>query len=122
MNVVPWLRLWGWPITIGVLAATALVAALLTDSAWDLLWSAALAVSLAVAAWFIARRSSSRAREPRRAAKDVRTVLCVAVVLIIVELIGHPRMHGRCVVSAGEARFACEREVLLADRAARRPV
>lgn len=56
-------RLWAWPIVLGVLTATGLVSALLSE-AWGDLWSwFALGVPVAVMAWYGARR-------PMRTATD----------------------------------------------------
>ncbi|MDT0137810.1 hypothetical protein [Acidovorax sp. PRC11] len=45
-------RLWGWPIALGVLTATGLVSALVSEG-WGDVWSwIALGVPVAVMAWF----------------------------------------------------------------------
>ncbi|ATG94183.1 hypothetical protein QRO11_12515 [Paracidovorax citrulli] len=45
-------RLWGWPIALGVLTASGLVSALVSDG-WGDTWSwVALGVPVAVMAWF----------------------------------------------------------------------
>nr|WP_081771301.1 hypothetical protein [Methylibium sp. T29] len=49
-------RLWVWPVVLGVLTATGLVSALLSD-AWGDVWSwFALSVPVAVMTWHGARR------------------------------------------------------------------
>lgn len=56
----PFLALWGWPIAMGVLCATGLVTALVSDT-WGDWWSwVALGVPVAVMGWFSWPRSSSR--------------------------------------------------------------
>lgn len=48
----PFFKLWGWPIALGVLSATGLVTALVSD-AWGDVWSwIGLGVPVAVIAWF----------------------------------------------------------------------
>jgi hypothetical protein len=50
------LRLWGWPIFLGVLSASGLVTALVSDR-WGDAWSwVALGAPLAVIGWFGCRR------------------------------------------------------------------
>lgn len=54
----PLLRLWGWPIVLGVLSATGLVTALVSDS-WGDWWSwIGLGVPMAAIAWYSLRRPS----------------------------------------------------------------
>ncbi|QAZ37944.1 hypothetical protein C1M51_00095 [Methylibium sp. Pch-M] len=49
-------RLWAWPLALGVLTTTGLVSALLSES-WGDVWSwFALGVPVAVMAWYGARR------------------------------------------------------------------
>jgi hypothetical protein len=56
----PTLRLWGWPLAIGLLSATGLISALLSDT-WGDAWSwVALGTPLAVMAWFGLRRAARR--------------------------------------------------------------
>jgi hypothetical protein len=48
----PFWKLWGWPVFLGVLSATGLVTALVSD-AWGDVWSwVGLGVPVAVIAWF----------------------------------------------------------------------
>lgn len=50
------LRLWGWPIVLGLLSATGLITALVSDS-WGDWWSwLALGVPVAAITWFTLRR------------------------------------------------------------------
>jgi hypothetical protein len=45
-------RLWGWPIALGVLTATGLLSALVSEG-WGDVWSwIALGIPVAVCAWF----------------------------------------------------------------------
>jgi hypothetical protein len=44
-------QIWGAPITLGVVSAVGLVAALLADGLWDVLSWIALAVPVAVSVW-----------------------------------------------------------------------
>lgn len=57
-SLPPFLRLWGWPIALGVLSASGLLSALVSDAAGD--WWAwfALAVPLGVIARGCVRRAS----------------------------------------------------------------
>lgn len=55
-RMASFLRLWGWPLALGLLTASGLVAALLSDQAGDA-WSwVALGVPVAVMAWHGLRR------------------------------------------------------------------
>lgn len=48
----PFMRLWGWPIVLGLLTASGLVTALVSDH-WGDWWSwAGLGIPVAVIAWF----------------------------------------------------------------------
>ena len=52
----PFWRLWGWPLLLGLLTATGLLSALVSD-AWGDAWSwVGLGVPVAVIAWFAWRR------------------------------------------------------------------
>jgi hypothetical protein len=52
----PTLRLWGWPLALGLLLASGLVTALVSD-AWGDVWSwVGLGVPVLVMAWFGLRR------------------------------------------------------------------
>lgn len=52
--------LWRWPIALGVLTASGLVSALLSDDGWGDWWSwVALGVPVAVMAWFSWRRPAA---------------------------------------------------------------
>lgn len=56
----PRLRLWGWPIVLGLLTASGLITALVSDR-WGDWWSwIGLGVPMAVIAWF----SFGRTRSP----------------------------------------------------------
>lgn len=56
MRSSPFWRLWGWPIAIGLLSASGLLSALVSD-AWGDAWSwFALGLPVAVMAWFGWRR------------------------------------------------------------------
>lgn len=49
-------RLWGWPLALGLLTASGLLSALVSD-AWGDVWSwVGLGVPVAVMAWFAGRR------------------------------------------------------------------
>ncbi len=51
------LRLWGWPIVMGVLSTTGLLSALVSDT-WGDVWSwFALGLPVAVMAWYGFKRS-----------------------------------------------------------------
>jgi hypothetical protein len=53
-------RLWGWPVLLGLLTASGLVSALVSEAGGDV-WSwLALGVPVAVMAWFSGRRPSRR--------------------------------------------------------------
>lgn len=53
----PRLRLWGWPIAMGLLSGTGLGTALVSDT-WGDWWSwIGLGVPMAVIAWFALRRT-----------------------------------------------------------------
>jgi len=52
--------LWRWPIVLGAVTATGLLAALLGDGLWDALSWLTLATPLAVAAWCVWRRPRGR--------------------------------------------------------------
>ena len=53
------LRLWGWPLALGVLTTTGLITALVSD-AWGDVWSwVALGVPVLVMAWYGLRRTSA---------------------------------------------------------------
>lgn len=60
MSHIPFRRMWGPAILIGVLTAVGLLSALLGDGIWD--WLSALLLSLPVfaSAWFARRRVSVR--------------------------------------------------------------
>lgn len=52
----PFLRLWAWPLVLGLLIATGLLSALVSD-AWGDAWSwVGLGLPIAVMAWFTWRR------------------------------------------------------------------
>ena len=62
----PFLRLWGWPIVLGVLTASGLLSALVSDL-WGDPWSwVALGIPCVVMAWFGWRREepADRMRAP----------------------------------------------------------
>lgn len=50
------MRLWGWPIVLGVLTVIGLVSALLGDGIWDCLSALTLGVPVAVGGWYSLRR------------------------------------------------------------------
>ncbi|GGC62836.1 hypothetical protein [Undibacterium terreum] len=50
------LRLWGWPIALGILTVIGLISALLGDGAWDYLSALTLGVPVAVGGWYSLRR------------------------------------------------------------------
>jgi len=52
----PFVRLWGWPIALGLLTSAGLISALLGDGIWDHLSAAALGIPVAVCLWFGLRR------------------------------------------------------------------
>lgn len=53
----PFLRLWGWPLLLGLLSASGLVSALVSDG-WGDAWSwFALGLPVAVMAWYGWRRA-----------------------------------------------------------------
>jgi hypothetical protein len=58
----PFMRLWRWPIALGVATALALLCALTTDDHWlDAWWSVVLALPLLVVLWCLTgRRGGSR--------------------------------------------------------------
>jgi hypothetical protein len=56
MNSNASLRVWGWPVALGVLSAVGLLSALLGDGAWDALSWAALGLPTATAFWYALRR------------------------------------------------------------------
>ena len=63
------LRLWGWPIALGLLSATGLTSALVSD-AWGDIWSwLALGVPVAVMAWYAMRRPSAPGTRARFASR-----------------------------------------------------
>lgn len=52
----PMLKLWGWPVALGLLSATGLVSALVSDS-WGDAWAwFALGVPVLVMTWHLLRR------------------------------------------------------------------
>lgn len=52
----PLLKLWGWPLVLGLLSASGLLSALVSDG-WGDTWSwIALGVPLLVMAWYALRR------------------------------------------------------------------
>ncbi|MBN9367991.1 MAG: hypothetical protein J0H59_13295 [Comamonadaceae bacterium] len=62
----PFWRMWGWPLTLGLLTASGLATALVSDS-WGDWWSwLGLGVPVAVMAWFGLRRAPAAApdRDP----------------------------------------------------------
>ena len=60
------LRLWGWPIALGILSATGLVSALVSDT-WGDWWSwIALGLPTAAMAWYGLRRGPSSSSLPDR--------------------------------------------------------
>ncbi|WKB53362.1 hypothetical protein [Eleftheria terrae] len=62
------LRIWGWPVTLGVLTTTGLLSALVSDT-WGDAWSwFALGVPVAVMAWYGLRRPRAGADRPATAA------------------------------------------------------
>ncbi|WP_394781940.1 hypothetical protein [Undibacterium sp.] len=50
------MRLWGWPIALGMLTIIGLVSALLGDGIWDYLSALSLGVPVAVGGWYSLRR------------------------------------------------------------------
>lgn len=57
------MRLWGWPIAIGLSTLFGLTAGLIGDDGWDLLAATALALPVLAAGWLgLARRT----QRPRR--------------------------------------------------------
>lgn len=55
----PALTLWGWPVALGLLSASGLVSALVSDG-WGDVWAwVALGLPVAVMAWFGLRRAAS---------------------------------------------------------------
>lgn len=58
----PFLRLWGWPLVLGLLTASGLASALVSDQ-WGDPWSwLALGIPVIVMAWFGWRREKPAAR------------------------------------------------------------
>lgn len=56
----PFWRMWGWPIVLGLLTATGLTTALVSDNGWGDWWSwIGLGVPVAVMAWSGWRRPPS---------------------------------------------------------------
>lgn len=45
------IRMWGWPLAIGLVTLIGLLAALVADGFWDWLSSAALSIPVAVSVW-----------------------------------------------------------------------
>ena len=65
--MLPFFRLWGWPLGMGLLMASGLVSALLSDHAGDA-WSwVGLGVPVAVMAWCGLKRPARPERRPTRA-------------------------------------------------------
>lgn len=56
----PFLKLWGWPIALGLLTVVGLIAALLGDGALDYLSAVALGIPVLVGGWFSFRRGPRR--------------------------------------------------------------
>lgn len=57
----PFLRLWGWPLLLGLLTASGLASALVSDG-WGDAWSwLSLGVPVLVMGWYGLRRPSGRA-------------------------------------------------------------
>lgn len=57
------MRLWGWPIAIGLTTLFGLIAGLIGDDIWDLLAAATLGLPVLAASWLgLARRT----QRPRR--------------------------------------------------------
>ena len=63
----PFLRLWGWPIALGLLTVVGLVSALLGDGWWDAVSAWTLGVPVVVGLWFSLRRRPDHARRDRAA-------------------------------------------------------
>jgi hypothetical protein len=56
------IRLWGWPIALGLLTAVGLVSALVADDIWDLVSWLALGLPVAMAFWYGLRRKPASSR------------------------------------------------------------
>lgn len=50
------IRLWSWPVSLGLLTMAGLVIALVGDGCWDSLSTLALAVPVVVGGWHALRR------------------------------------------------------------------
>jgi len=46
------MKIWFWPIIIGILSGTALIVGLLVDNAWDEIATLALSVPILLTLWF----------------------------------------------------------------------
>jgi hypothetical protein len=53
----PFIRLWGWPVLLGVLTLIGLISALLGDGWWDAVSALTLGIPVVVAVWFSLRRA-----------------------------------------------------------------
>jgi hypothetical protein len=61
---MPFTRLWGWPVALGLLTATGLITALVSDS-WGDAWSwFALGAPVAAMTWHGLRRPQAASRSP----------------------------------------------------------
>lgn len=54
------LRLWGWPIVLGISTAIGLIAGLVGDGIWDWVSAVTLGLPVAVGAWFSLVRRRER--------------------------------------------------------------
>lgn len=52
----PFLKLWGWPLALGLLTTIGLLSALIGDGWWDAVSALALGAPVLAAAWFGWRR------------------------------------------------------------------
>lgn len=52
----PFLRLWGWPISLGLLTLVGLIAALVGDGWFDTVSAVTLGLPVVAGAWFSLRR------------------------------------------------------------------